>query len=50
MAVADGQQLAVEIRSLEQDKHTQVVEWHASKHVITQMLPKYNTQILSQID
>jgi hypothetical protein len=31
MAVADGQQLAVEIRSLERDKHTQVVEWQASK-------------------
>jgi hypothetical protein len=49
MAVADGQQLAVETRSLERDKHTQVVEWQASKHVITQMLPEYETQILTQI-
>jgi len=50
VAVADGQQLAVEIRSLERDKHTQVVEWQASKQVITQMLPEYDTQILTQID
>jgi hypothetical protein len=27
VAVVDGQQLAVEIRSLERDKHTQAVEW-----------------------
>jgi len=27
LAVADGQQLVVEIRTLERDKHTQVVEW-----------------------
>jgi len=27
VVVVDGQQLAVEIRSLERDKHTQVVEW-----------------------
>jgi hypothetical protein len=27
VAVANGQQLAVEISSLEWDKHTQVVEW-----------------------
>ncbi|CAM6022404.1 unnamed protein product [Sphagnum balticum] len=27
VAMADGQQLAVEIRSLERNKHTQVVEW-----------------------
>jgi hypothetical protein len=50
VAVADGQQLAVEIRSLERDKHTQVVEWQAGKQVITQMLPEYDTQILTQID
>jgi hypothetical protein len=50
VAVADGQQLAVEIRSLEWDKHTQVVEWQAGKHVITQMLPEYDTQILTQIN
>ncbi len=49
VAVADGQQLAVEIRSLEQDKHTQVVEW-GGKQVITQMLPEYDTQILTQIN
>ncbi len=49
MAVADGQQLAVEIRLLERDKHTQVVEW-AGKQVITQMLPEYDTQILIQIN
>ncbi len=28
----------------------QVVEWQASKHVITQMLLEYDTQILTQID
>jgi hypothetical protein len=50
VAVADGQQLVVEIRSLEQDKHTQVVEWQAGKRVITQMLPEYDTQILTQIN
>jgi hypothetical protein len=50
VAMADGQQLAVEIKSLEQDKHTQVVEWQAGKQVITQMLPEYDTQILTQID
>jgi hypothetical protein len=50
VAVADRRQLAVEISSLERDKHTQVVEWQASKHVITQMLPEYDTQILTQID
>jgi len=50
VVVADGQQLAMEIRSLERDKHTQVVEWQASKQVITQMLPEYDTQILTQID
>jgi hypothetical protein len=48
--VVDGQQLAVEIRSLERDKHTQVVEWQAGKQVITQMLPEYDTQILTPID
>jgi hypothetical protein len=50
VVVADEQQLAVEIRSLERDKHTQAVEWQASKQVITQMLPEYDTQILTQID
>ncbi len=50
VVVVDGQQLAVEIRSLERDKHTQVVEWQVGKQVITQMLPKYDTQILTQID
>jgi hypothetical protein len=50
VAMVDGQQLAVEIRSLERDKHTQVVEWQAGKHVITQMLLEYDTQILTQID
>ncbi len=50
VAVADRQQLAVEISSLERDKHTQVVEWQASKQVITQMLPEYDSQILTQID
>ncbi len=50
VAVADGQQLAMEIRSLEQDKHTQMVEWQVGKHVITQMLLEYDTQILTQID
>jgi hypothetical protein len=50
VAVANGQQLTVEIRSLERDKHTQVVEWQASKQVITQMLPEYDTQILTQIN
>jgi hypothetical protein len=50
VAVADGQQLAMEISSLERDKHTQVVEWQAGKQVITQMLPEYDTQILTQID
>jgi hypothetical protein len=50
MAVADGQQLVVEIRSLERDKHTQAVEWQVGKQVITQMLPEYDTQILTQID
>jgi hypothetical protein len=49
VAVADGQQLAVEISSLERDKHSEVVEWQASKQVITQMLPEYDTQILTQI-
>jgi hypothetical protein len=49
VAVADGQQLAVEISSLERDKHTEVVEWQVGKHVITQMLPEYDTQILTQI-
>jgi hypothetical protein len=49
VAVADRQQLAMEIRSLEQDKHTQVVEW-ACKQVITQMLLEYDTQILTQIN
>jgi len=50
VAVADRYQLVVEIRLLERDKHTQMVEWQASKHVITQMLPEYDTQILTQID
>jgi len=50
VAVVDGQQLAMEIRSLERDKHTQMVEWQASKQVITQMLLEYGTQILTQID
>ncbi len=49
VVVADGQQLAVEISSLERDKHTEVVEWQAGKQVITQMLPEYDTQILTQI-
>ncbi len=49
MAVADGQQLVVEISLLERDKHTEVVEWQAGKQVITQMLPEYDTQILTQI-
>ncbi len=49
VAVADGQQLAVEISSLEREKHTEVVEWQAGKHVFTQMLPEYDTQILTQI-
>jgi hypothetical protein len=31
VAVADEQQLVVEIRLLERDKHTQVVEWQAGK-------------------
>jgi len=50
VAMADEQQLAVEIRSLEWDKHTQVVEWQASKQVITQMFLEYDIQILTQID
>jgi hypothetical protein len=50
VVVANRQQLAVEIRSPKWDKHTQVVEWQAGKHVITQMLPEYDTQILTQID
>jgi hypothetical protein len=50
LAVANGQQLAVEIRSLEWDKHTQVVEWQAGKQVNAQMLPEYDTQILTQIN
>ncbi len=50
VVVVDGQQLAVEIRSLERDKHTQVVEWQVGKQVITQMLLEYDTQILTQID
>ncbi len=49
VAVADRQQLAVEISLLERDKHTEVVEWQAGKQVITQMLPEYDTQILTQI-
>jgi hypothetical protein len=48
--MANGQQLVVEISSLEWDKHTQVVEWQVGKQVITQMLPEYDTQILTQID
>jgi len=31
VAVADKQQLVVEITFLERDKHTQLVEWHAGK-------------------
>jgi len=50
VVVADGQQLTVEIRSLEWDKHTQAVEWQAGKQVITQMLLEYDIQILTQID
>jgi hypothetical protein len=49
VAVADGQQLAVEISSLEWDKHIEVVEWQAGKLVIIQMLLEYDTQILTQI-
>jgi hypothetical protein len=48
VAVAAKQQLAVEISSLEWDKHTKVVEWQGGKQVITQMLPEYDTQILTQ--
>jgi len=50
MAMVNGQQLAMEIRSLERDKHTQMVEWQAGKQVITQMFPEYDTQILIQIN
>jgi hypothetical protein len=31
MAMAEEQQLMVEIKSLERDEHTQVVEWQVGK-------------------